>query len=232
MLLKIRVGRILRPMCVTFTPATPTVVHQMTELTVATPYPAQTFPGYRAPIIKAGSGNGGGGDRMTVATALFGLIPPWAKDRTFGRRTYNARSETVASKPSFRSAWRQRRFCLVPMQGFFEPCWETGRAVPWRIHRQDGQPFMVAALWESWTDNTSGEIVESFSMLTINADGHPVMGRFYRPGDEKRSVVIVPPSQRDDWLVATTSQASAMLQAMAADEFTATPSVSALAPTP
>jgi putative SOS response-associated peptidase YedK len=127
----------------------------------------------------------------------------------------------VADKPSYRTAWRQRQFCLVPMARFYEPCWETGRAVRWRIHRQDGEPFTVAALWDSWTDRASGEIVESFSMLTINADGHPVMGRFHRPGDERRSLVVVPQPHRLDWLTASPAVASQLLREMQESDFTA-----------
>ncbi|BEP92027.1 hypothetical protein GmRootA79_04110 [Acidovorax sp. A79] len=121
---------------------------------------------------------------------MFGLIPGWAKDRNIGRRTYNARTETVAEKPSYRTAWRRRQMCLVPMERFFEPCWETGKAVRWSIHRQDCEPFTVAAIWDSWTDRVTGEIVESFSMLTINEDGHPIMGWFHKPADERRSLVV------------------------------------------
>ena len=181
-------------------------------------YPPETFPGYVAPIIRANS------EALRVDMAAFGLIPSWSKDRTIGRRTYNARSETVAEKPSYRTAWRQRQFCLVPMARFFEPCWETGKAVRWSIHRQDNELFTVAAIWDSWTDRATGEIVESFSMLTINADGHPVMGRFHRPDDERRSLVVVPQTNRTDWLTATPAVASQLLLEMHESEFTTEPS--------
>ena len=58
--------------------------------------------------------------------AVFGLAPPWVKDLCFARHTYNARSETVASKPSYRSAWRKGQFCLVPMLAFYEPSYASG----------------------------------------------------------------------------------------------------------
>jgi putative SOS response-associated peptidase YedK len=179
----------------------------MTGVEVVSAYPAAAYPGYAAPIIRQ-SGDRQGAD---VSTAIFGLIPAWAKDRSFAKRTYNARSETVAEKPSYRGAWRARRFCLVPMEQFYEPCWETGKAVKWGIHRRDEQPFAVAAIWENWTDRATGEIVTSFSMLTINADSHEVMGRFHRQGDERRS------------LTATTEQATAMLLPMKPADFTAQP---------
>ena len=126
----------------------------------------------------------------------------------------------MAEKPSYRTAWRQRQFCLVPLGRFFEPCWETGKAVPWSIHRQDGEPFTGAGIWDRWNDRETGEIVVSFSMLTINADGHPIMGRFHRPGDERRSLVVVPRRAWHDWLTATPDTASSMLAEMPVDQFT------------
>jgi putative SOS response-associated peptidase YedK len=204
-------------MCVNFTPANPTALQRMTGSAPEQQYPPEAFPGYVAPIIRANS------DALRVDMAAFGLIPSWSKDRTIGRRTYNARSETVAEKPSYRTAWRQRQFCLVPMQRFFEPCWETGKTVRWSIHRQDNAPFTVAAIWDTWTDRATGEIVESFSMLTINANGHPVMGRFHRPGDERRSLVVVPPDAWCEWLGAATGAARDLLAEMPIAEFCAAP---------
>jgi putative SOS response-associated peptidase YedK len=195
------------------------MIQRMNDVEVATTYPETAYPGYAAPIVR----QSGDGQRVDVSTALFGLIPAWAKDRNFAKRTYNARSETVAEKPSYRGAWRKRRFCLVPMERFFEPCWETGKAVKWSIHRRDGEAFAVAAIWENWTDRVSGEIVSSFSMLTINADDHEVMGRFHRPGDERRSLVVVDQPNWWRWLRASTAEASAMLLPMNTQEFTTAP---------
>lgn len=204
-------------MCVNFTPAKPTAVQRMTGLEAVPDYPSESFPGYAAPIIRADAAAALG---LKVDLAAFGLIPGWAKDRNIGRRTYNARSETVAEKPSYRTAWRRRQLCLVPMERFFEPCWETGKAVRWSIHRQDCEPFTVAAIWDSWTDNGTGEIVESFSMLTINADGHPIMGRFHKPADERRSLVVVPRQAWHDWLTATPDTAGLMLSEMPVERYT------------
>ena len=202
-------------MCVNFVPVHPSALHRFTGTAVGQSYPPEIFPGYISPIMYAD------GPGLRADLAMFGLVPAWSKDRAIGRRTYNARSETVAEKPSYRTAWRQRQFCLVPMMQFYEPCWETGKAVRWRIHRQDNQPFTVAAIWDSWTDRETGEIVKSFSMLTINADGHPVMGRFHRPADERRSVVVVAQPDWADWLNAKPDTARQFLRAMPTAEFTA-----------
>jgi len=170
-------------------------------------YPAEAFPGYAAPIAVLD-------DQRNVKCMLgrFGLVPHWAKDANIGRRTYNARSETVAEKPSYRTPWRKRQFAIALLDDFFEPNWETGRAVRWRIRRSDGEPMGVASVWDRWTDPGTGEIVTSFSMLTVNADGHPVMGRFHRPGDEKRSVVVLEPAQFGAWLNADIRIAPGLLK--------------------
>ena len=205
-------------MCVNYTPSKRSSLQKIQGREAGIDYPPEAFPGYPAPILVRSDANA-----FEARLAIFGLIPAWAKDRSFARRTYNARTETVAEKPSYRGAWKARRFCLVPMERFYEPCWETGKAVKWSIHRKDQQPFAVAGIWENWTDRETGEIVTSFSMLTINGDGHPVMGRFHRPGDERRSLVVVDSSNWLDWLNATTEDATKLLLPMDPDRFSAEP---------
>ena len=72
-------------------------------------------------------------------------------------------------------------------------------------------PFGIACLWDRWTDPASGELVVSFSMLTMNADEHPVMRQFHKPGDEKRTPVIITPELHDKWLSADVPQASELM---------------------
>lgn len=181
-------------------------------------YPQESYVSYRAPIRLIAPDSGS----AELREALFGLVPFWSKDTKIARHTYNARTETVASKPSYRDPWKKRRFALVPMAGFYEPDYATGKPIRWRIMRQDQQPFTVAAIWDYWR-GPDGTGLTSFSMLTINADGHPVMGRFHAPGDEKRSLVIVAPEDREGWLNATAQKAEDYLKAMPAAEFTAKP---------
>ena len=159
--------------------------------------PPETYPGYLAPFITRRS------DRTTLERqaeqGLFGLIPHWSKDLAIGRRTYNARSETVAEKPSFRDAWRRGRRCVIPAEAIYEPNWETGKAVRWRISHREGLPMGIAGLWGSWRA-PDGRDVLSFTMLTINADEHALMKRFHKVGDEKRMVVILNESDYAAWL--------------------------------
>lgn len=187
-------------------------------------YEAEAYPGYAAPLLRrramgrvaAAEPEAG----IECVKACFGLIPFWSQDTKIARMTYNARSETAREKPSFRQAWSRRQWCLVPMESFYEPNYESGRAVRWRIERRDGAPFMVAGLWDRWVAPHNGETVWSFSMLTINADQHPLMRRFHRPGEEKRSVAVIDEAQGVAWLAAMPEDALALLRPLPVDEFT------------
>jgi len=171
------------------------------------PWREEIYPTYPAPFIYLEKG------KPKCELAQFGLVPHWAADKKkFGLRTYNARSETVAEKPSYRSAWKERRFGLAIMNSFYEPNWETGKAVRWRIKRTDAEPVAVASIWERFVDKETGEIIFSFSMLTINADGHEVMQQFHKPEDEKRSVVVLQDKDYLPWLNANHKEAISMLQ--------------------
>ena len=159
------------------------------------------WPGYAGSFIRRPRPEDHAGDppELEAMAGLFGLIPHWAKDTTIARRTYNARSETVAEKPSYRDAWRLGRRCIIPADAFYEPDWRSGRAVPTRISRADGHPMGLAGIWTGWRA-PNGIIVRSYSMLTINADEHPLMNQFHKPQDEKRMVVILPEDRYHDWL--------------------------------
>ena len=118
-------------MCIHFTPS-PNKTWIKKHLGIdlpATDFPAQTYPGYLAPIAMKSRTSG----RMACGLAKFGLIPHWAKDEKIGRHTYNARSETVSQKPSYRLAWRQRQYGIVMADCFFEPNYVSGRAQNWKI---------------------------------------------------------------------------------------------------
>jgi putative SOS response-associated peptidase YedK len=168
------------------------------------------WPGYQGLLIRRPrekeSGDEAVPDREALA-GLFGLVPHWATDLKICRSTYNARSETVAEKPSFRDAWKHAHHCIVPAEWIYEPDWRTGKAVPTRIQRKDGKPMGIAGLWGS-NRKATGEEVLSFTMLTINADDHDLFKNFHKPQDEKRMVVILGEDQYDDWLDAQVAQSS------------------------
>jgi putative SOS response-associated peptidase YedK len=154
----------------------------------------EVYKDYTAPIVLR-EDNGG----RVAKLATFGLVP--RKHIPRGVRpfdTMNARTETIAVKRSFSGAWRAGQLCLLPCTAFYEPSYETGKAVRWRISMADGKPFAIAGLWRIW--NGPEGTARSFTMLTANADAHPLMRRFHNPADEKRSVIILPRSQYDQWL--------------------------------
>lgn len=170
-------------------------------------------------------------NKRVVESAMFGLIPPWTDDRKYGRRTYNARSETVGEKPSFKAAWRARQFCLVPMTRYYEPNYEAGKPVRWAIGRSDQPTFAAAAIYslKKYRGAATGDLSPaethdrdvgysvSFALLTLNCDDHPVLRRFHAPDDEKRSIVHVRPEEYDAWLDATCELARVMLDLPPAD---------------
>lgn len=93
----------------------------------------------------------------------WGLIPSWAKDDTMSAKMMNARAETVMEKPSFRTAFTQRR-CLVIAHGFYE--WEKKTGQPYYVSLTDGDCFAMAGLWEEWKNPSSGIIVRSCTIIT------------------------------------------------------------------
>jgi putative SOS response-associated peptidase YedK len=139
------------------------------------------------------------------------------------RQTYNSRSETTATKPSFRHAWRERQFCVIPAESIFEPCYETGTAVRWEIRHRRGDSLGIAGIWEVRISGNGKPPLVSFSMLTVNADDDPLMQRFHKPGDEKRSVVFLPPERYQAWLDTTIEEAPDFLKLFPPEELTASP---------
>ena len=122
----------------------------------------------------------------------WGLIPFWAKDAKIGYRMINARGETVAEKPSFRTALRKRR-CLILADGFYE--WQKlggKQKRPMRITLKSGEPFAFAGLWETWKD-PEGETVKSCTIITTSAND------YLRPIHD-RMPVILPSEMESFWL--------------------------------
>jgi putative SOS response-associated peptidase YedK len=91
----------------------------------------------------------------------WGFVPAWYKDTRDGPLIINARSDTIATKPAFREAVRERR-CIVPVSGFYE--WETGpdgKKLPWYFTRTDGAMMALAAVWQRWQDMDTVAIVST-----------------------------------------------------------------------
>ena len=121
----------------------------------------------------------------------WGLIPSWAKDPSIGSKMINARAETLAEKPSFRTALTRRR-CLIPADGFYEwqaaPEGTKGGKIPTYLHRKDSKLFAFAGLWDEW-HTPDGSPLRSCTIITttpnaVAARVHDRMPVILRPGDE------------------------------------------------
>ncbi|MGF1609978.1 MAG: SOS response-associated peptidase [Kiloniellales bacterium] len=175
-------------------------------------------PTQDAPIVRLAQH----GDRE-LAIARWGLIPGWAKERSIGARLINARAEGVADSGAFRNAYRQRR-CLVPASGFFE--WQgsgSSPRQPYYITLADGAPMTFAGLWERWRDPADGRTVESYTILTTEANA------LLRPIHAKhRMPVILQAATFDLWLDPTQGDPTPLLRPYPAEDMIATPVSSAV----
>jgi putative SOS response-associated peptidase YedK len=116
-------------------------------------------PGQVLPITRLKDGT------IEHVVARWGLVPFWAKDEKIGYKCINARSETIATTPAFKGAYRTRRRCLVPACGFYE--WQKHPAgkQPYYITSADGTLLAFAGLWDDWK-KTDGERLTTFTVLT------------------------------------------------------------------
>jgi putative SOS response-associated peptidase YedK len=137
---------------------------------------------------------------MESVLGRWGLVPWATKDpaKQLKLSTFNARVESAAKTFTFGGAWRRTQRCIIPAEAIYEPDWRSGKHVPTRIVRADGEPFGIAGLWDRW-ESPEGPML-SFTMLTINADMHDFMCNFQRPDDEKRMVVILRREEYMAWL--------------------------------
>ncbi len=121
----------------------------------------------------------------------WGLIPFWANDPKLGSKLINARAESVADKPAFRSAFRHRR-CLIVADGFYEWQQQENGKQPFYLRLKDDRPFAFAGLWEHWQED-GGEAIDSCTILTTDAN------ELTRP-IHSRMPVILDPKDYDMWL--------------------------------
>jgi putative SOS response-associated peptidase YedK len=129
----------------------------------------------------------------------WGLIPFWVRTREQADKiktgTINAKSETAFEKPSFKTSMKSKR-CLVPSTGFFEFHTCKSKKYPYYITLSNTEIFSFAGIWDSWTDKMTGEILSTFSILTIAAN--PLMAKIHN--EKKRMPVILPEEQENRWL--------------------------------
>jgi putative SOS response-associated peptidase YedK len=157
-------------------------------------------PTQEAPVVRVNESGA-----RELAMLRWGLVPSWSKDPAIGNRMINARSETVAGKPSFRNAFRRRR-CLVPATGFYEWTGAAGHKVPHAITFSDQPVFAFAGLWERWHDRATpgAPPVETFTLLTTNANR--ALAAIH-----DRMPVILPAAHHEAWLHAPPEDAARLL---------------------
>ncbi len=156
----------------------------------------------------------------------WGMIPPGTRPdkltEAFKKSTFNARSETAHTLWTFRNAWAKCQHCIIPADAIFEPDWRSGAAVATRFTRADGAPLGIAGLWDRWRD-AAGQLQESYTMLTINADDDLLFRDYHQAGKEKRMVVILPEGAYGEWLTAPADAARDFLVPYPSDRLVATP---------
>jgi putative SOS response-associated peptidase YedK len=143
-------------------------------------------PRQALPVLRAGAGG------RELALLVWGLVPSWAADPAIGARLINARAETVAERPAFRSAFRRRR-CLVPMSGFYEWKRAGGRRLPYFVRLAGRELFAAAGLYDYWPGGGGRQPIESYAILTTEANER------MRPIHD-RMPVILPESAYGAWL--------------------------------
>ena len=163
---------------------------------------------------------------LALESGQFGLVPRWVKSASDAKlrstKLVNARSEIVTTSNNFRDAWLAGQRCIVPMMAFIEDDWRSGKAVPTRISRVDGKPMGAAGVWERWT-GADGEVITSFTLLTVNANSHALISRYQQPGNEKRMLSILNEGAYDAWLSARPEKAKEFMRAYPANWLTANP---------
>lgn len=145
-------------------------------------------------------------------TLRWGLVPSWAKDTRIGSRMINARSETAATKNSFRSSLTKRR-CIIPADGFYE--WRrvegSRRKQPMLISRPDNEPFAFAGLWAVWRDrddlDDDGEPLELHSCTILTCAANRAVAEIH-----DRMPVMLPEETWDFWLDPSNTDAAAMTE--------------------
>jgi putative SOS response-associated peptidase YedK len=133
------------------------------------------------------------GEQRQFDYLRWGLIPSWAKDAKLAASMINARAETVAEKPAFRSAFKSRR-CLILADGYYEWLRQTKAKQPYLYEIEGGRPFAMAGLWESWRGPTGNE-APLHTCTTITTTANPLAAEVH-----DRMPVILHAAHYDAWL--------------------------------
>ncbi len=151
------------------------------------------------PVICSGSSE-------TIQLFKWGLIPSWVKDiedaNVIRYKTFNARAETINTKPSFSASFKSKR-CIIPVKGFFEWQHIENEKIPWYVYHIDNQIFSIAGLYEQWVESRTGEVYNTFSLITTDANDLMAMVH----NTKKRMPAILDDSAEKKWLNLSTTSA-------------------------
>ena len=219
-------------MAINFLAPTPAELEREWGQTLADEWNTDVVAGDFAPIIRR-YGLGEAAQREVVL-ARFGLQHASAKGVRPPASTVTARTETAATRSSFKGAWAGRQWCIVPAQCFYVPYYSEGskKSERWRIRRSDRSPLSIAGLWDRWIGD-DGETMLSFSILTLNCDLHPLLSRFHRAtndkgeAQEKRTPVLLAEEDFDAWLDTTPGRAPIYFGTFGKDDLEAEPAPTA-----
>lgn len=144
-------------------------------------------------------------DEIKIMT--WGLIPSWTKDeesaKSIRMKTFNAKSETLEEKPSFRNSFKNKR-CLVLVNGFYEWQHIGKEKIPYFITLKDNNAFALAGLYDSWVNKSAGVIINTFTVITTPAN--PMMEIIHNT--KKRMPAILPPFSEKEWLDSSMNNAN------------------------
>lgn len=149
----------------------------------------------------------------TVRLLKWGLIPSWVKTKEEAEeiryKTFNARSESIESKPSFSSSFKSKR-CIIPVKGFFEWQHVGNKKIPWYIYSSDDEILTLAGLFNDWVETRTGEVISTFTIITT--DANEMMAEIHN--SKKRMPAILGRSDEKKWIDTSTtlSEASKMLK--------------------
>jgi putative SOS response-associated peptidase YedK len=139
------------------------------------------------------------GDTSKIKLLKWGLIPGWTKSldqaNIIRYKTFNARSESIATKPSFSSSFRSKR-CIIPVKGFFEWQHLGNEKIPWYIYHTENEVLSLAGLYDDWIESNTGEVLSTFSIVTTEAND--LMAVIHNSG--KRMPVILNKSTENRWI--------------------------------
>ncbi len=157
--------------------------------------PSYYYHAFGLPVIPAVCSD----NPSTVSFLKWGLIPSWTKNfedaESIRYKTFNARAETIDSKPSFSSSFREKR-CIIPVKGFYEWQHVEKRKIPWYIYRSDNDIITLAGLYSEWKPEPDSEPLKTFTIITTEAN--KLMAEVHN--SKKRMPVVLDRSDEKKWI--------------------------------